>query len=336
MKLNYEQVKGIATGAEIVEESKEGFCFSRFTEEQNVLYENRNEDCHLRSLSTSGIKLSFRTDSETLFIRLRTLPGSSRKYFSVDVYVNDECVGCVNNFSPKAMRPPYIGAELELGSYEKNFVLWSGMKIVTVYFPWSVDTVLEEISIDDGAVIEPMKREKTLLAFGDSITQGYDALQSSMTYVARLARALDADETNKGIGGEMFFPELAASKEGFVPDYVTVAYGVNDWSHRTRTEFEVNCRAFFSELSRNYPDSKKFAITPIWAACCNEIRPTGSFDELDGIIRSCIEDESITVISGTDLVPHETELFADLEVHPTDKGFEYYFENLFNHIKTNI
>ena len=333
MKLNYEQVKNIATGAEIIEESREGFCFSRFTAEQNVLYKNRNEDCYLRSLSTSGIKLSFKTDSKTLFMKVKTSPGSSRKYFSVDVFVNDESVGSINNFSFCTMPQKYVGVELALGEYEKNFELWSGMKVVTVYLPWSVDTVIEEISIDDGAVIQPVKRSKTLLAFGDSITQGYDALQSSMTYVARLARALDADETNKGIGGEMFFPELAASEEGFVPDYVTVAYGVNDWSHRPRAEFEENCRGFFRELSRNYPNSKKFVITPIWVACCAETRPTGKFDELDGIIRACIEDESIKVISGIDLVPHEPELFADLEVHPTDKGFEHYFENLFKNIK---
>ncbi len=332
MKLNYEQIKGITTGAEIIEESREGFCFSRFTEEQNVLYKNRDEDCYLRSLSTAGIKLCFKTDSQALFMRVKTSPGSSRKYFSVDVFVNDESVGSINNFSSCTMPKKYVATELALGEYEKTFELWSGMKVVTVYLPWSVDTVIEEISIDDGAVIQPIKRSKTLLAFGDSITQGYDALQSSMTYVARLARALDADETNKGIGGEMFFPELAASKEGFVPDYVTVAYGVNDWSHRTRDEFELNCREFFRELSKNYPNSKKFVITPIWAACCKEKRPTGKFNDLDGIIRGCIEDESIKVISGIDLVPHDTGLFADLEVHPTDKGFEHYFENLYKFI----
>lgn len=333
MKLNYEQVKSIATGAEIIEETDSGFYFSRFTEEQNVLYKKRNEDCYLRSLSTSGIKLSFKTDSQTLFMKVRTSPGSSRKYFSVDVFVNDECIGCINNFSAKVMLNNYVATELDLGEYEKTFELWSGMKVVTVYLPWSVDTVIEEISIDDGAVIQPVKRSKTLLAFGDSITQGYDALQSSMTYVARLARALDADETNKGIGGEMFFPELAASKEPFVPDYVTVAYGVNDWSHRTRIEFEVNCRAFFNELSKNYPDSKKFVITPLWTVLEKEEKPMGSFGELDGIIRSCIEDESITVISGTELLPHDESLFADLLVHPNDKGFEYCFENLFKSIK---
>lgn len=61
---------------------------------------------------------------------------------------------------------------------------------------------------------------------------------------ARLADALGAEEVNKAIGGECFFPELAATKEDFQPEYITVAYGTNDWSRKLAEEFQTNCRAF--------------------------------------------------------------------------------------------
>lgn len=335
MNLNLAQIKEISTGAEIIEE-KEGFCFSRFTEEQNELYKNRTEDCYLRSLSTSGIKLCFKTDSENMFLKIATSPGSSRKYFSVDVFCDDKCIGYLNNFEKKDMPKKYVETEMPLGEFEKSFKLGGKSKTVTIYLPWSVDTIIKEISLDDGAFIQPIKRRKKLLAFGDSITQGYDALCSSQTYVAKLARALDADETNKGIGGEMFFHELAASKESFVPDYVTVAYGVNDWAHRTREEFEKECRGFFDALSKNYPDSKKFVITPIWTTIRDEEHQFGAFDDLDIVIRKCILDDSITVIPGINLIPHNEDMFADLSVHPNDEGFEYYFSNLFEFLKEKI
>ncbi len=347
MRLNYEQIKAVITGAEIIEECIGGYKFSRFTKEQKGLYENfseeqaaifegRSEACLLRAKSTSGIKLSFRTDSESLFLRVFVTPGSSRQYFSIDVFANGECVGVINNYNKAEMTGDYTATELPLGSFEKNFELWKGMKEITVYLPWSVGTMIEDISIDDGAVLYPMKRKKTLLSFGDSITQGYDALRSSGTYVARLARALNADEVNKGIGGEMFLPELAASAENFVPDYVTVAYGINDWSHKSRIQYEKDCRRFFDNLSKAYPNSKKFAITPIWTAIMNEEKSFGRFEDVDETIRGCIVDESITVISGMELVPHDEKLFGDLSVHPNDKGFGYYFENLLNEIKKYI
>ena len=99
MKLNFEQIKAVTTGAEIVKEYDGGVRFSRFTEEQNHLYRNRTEACYLRSLSSAGIKLAFVTDSRNLKLRVNVSPGSSRKYFSVDVFVNGKSAGSIENFS---------------------------------------------------------------------------------------------------------------------------------------------------------------------------------------------------------------------------------------------
>lgn len=42
--------------------------------------------------------------------------------------------------------------------------------------------------------------------------------------------------------------------------------------------------------------------------------------------------DNVSVVPGFDLVPHDENCFADLKLHPNDKGFNHYF----NHLKTQI
>ena len=174
-----------------------------------------------------------------------------------------------------------------------------------------------------------MKPAKKYLAYGDSITQGYDALRPSNRYAARLADFFGAEEINKANGGEIFVPPLAAMRVDFDPDYITVAYGTNDWSTTDGEAFYRDVKSFYSTLSDYYPDAKIFAITPIWRANFEEEKPFGKFCTVDEHIRAATAElPNVTVISGFDLVGHDIHLFADLRLHPRDEGFAEYYENL--------
>ena len=332
MKLTINHIKEIATGAAQIEVINGKICFSRYTDEQRHLYKNRDADCYLRSLSSSGIKLSFSTNSKSLTLAVDVAPGSSRKYFSFDVFSGETCIGHLYNFNEDEMPQKYIDTVWPLEKMKKTFLLGDGTKKITIYFPWSVNTMLEELSLDDGATVVPENRTKTLLAFGVSITQGYDALRPSDTYVARLARALNADEINKGIGGETFFPELAKTKEIVSPDIITVAYGTNDWSLSDKETYKKNCTLFFQNLRNTYETAKIFAITPIWRTDVSDVKKLGSFPELAEVICAAVQNFDITTVSGLEMVPHEKSCFADLFVHPNDYGFEYFYKNLYQKI----
>lgn len=337
MKLNLEQLKQITTGAVNIRKENGMFLFSRFTEEQEKLYQITYEGFSDKTHTTSGIKFSFKTDSKNLFTKIKTSQKTTRTYFSVDVFVNEVPIGYIDNFSEVKLEGDYTKDEFSLGEFSKNFMLGDGEKTVCVHLPWSVKTLVEEISIDDDAFIEGIKPAKKLLAFGDSITQGYDALRPSNRYVAKLADKLDAEEFNKGIGGECFFPDLAELKEAFVPDYITVAYGTNDWSKIDKETFKKNSKAFYENISKNYPDSKIFAITPIWRKDCNEAKPMGEFQVLEQYIKEAVaECKNVTIIPGYNLVPGDECYFADLWLHPNDDGFEHYVENLYNKIIVKI
>ena len=334
MNLNLSQIRDITTGAVRIEKIDNGIHFYRFTKQQEELYKNRSDDFYKKTFATSGVQMRFRTNSQTLFLRTEITGGSSRAYFAFDVFVNGVKNDTLDNFSDIDIPQNYTTLKLPHGEFSKKFNLGAGDKDVCIYFPWSVKAVVKELSLDDNSFIKPSKPRKKMLCIGDSITQGYDALYPSNKYTTRIANALDAEEYNKAIGGEVFFPALAATRETFDPDYIVVSYGSNDWGRCTKEEFTYNCQEFLNSLSNNYPDSRIFVITPIWRKDFKENKLFGEFESIADIIQNqATVFENISVIKGFEFVPQNENLFADLVLHPNDKGFDYYFENLLNHIK---
>ena len=83
----------------------------------------------------------------------------------------------------------------------------------------------------------------------------------------------------------------------------------------------------------NYPDAKIFAITPLWRIDVDNPQTDWRFDETEKMIRYAAKPRNVSVIRGVELLPHDTNLFGDLVLHPNDEGFRFYFENLYNAIK---
>ncbi|MBQ7916769.1 MAG: SGNH/GDSL hydrolase family protein [Firmicutes bacterium] len=337
MTLTFDQICSITTGAAQITQEENGIVFHRFTAPQENLYKSTGQDGCTKAYSTPGVKLMFRTDSPTLTMRVAVSPGSSRTYFSFDVYVNETLADCLDNFPAEGLPIPYPKFPCPLGHFSKTIDLGPGIKNVSIAFPWSVAPVLEELSLEDEALLEPIKPARKMVAFGDSITHGYDAQRPSLRYAAQLAAALDAEEFNKGIGGEVFVPPLAKLKEDFVPDFVTVAYGTNDWAKTSLDTFKTNCRSFYSLLSQNYPSTPIFALTPIWRKDRDAVTAVGSFDSVEPLVRELTQDlPNVIVISGADLVPKDENYYADFSLHPNDEGFNHYYHNLYKKIKAEL
>lgn len=337
MKLSADQIRSISMGAVRVKETENGVRLLRFTKEQEELYRATKTDFYIKTFASAGVRLAFETDSPSLFLKVNVTPGSSRKYFSFDISVNGEIVDYLDNFSGVSLPRMYTTAEMPLGQFSKQFQLGEGRKQVCIYFPWSVAVELQELSLAESATVVPLKRNRKLLAFGDSITQGYDALRPSNRYASRLADLLEAEEFNKGIGAECFFSALAHMRDDPAPDYITVAYGTNDWSLTDEASFKENCDAFYGALSKNYPNAKIFAITPIWRKDHLDYRKFGSFELVEAGIRKITSKyPNICCIRGFEFVPQDEDLFADLRLHPNDQGFQHYAENLYTQLADKL
>ena len=328
MQLTFDQIREMITGAVRFWEADGLLRMSRFTEEQEALYETVSEAFRMKALSSAGMRLMLRTDSRNLTLKVVTDRGSTRRFFSYDVFVNGQPAGYLGNYT-EPMPEDYIPEPYPLGEFSGTAELGEGEKTVCVYMPWSVSTAIREISLDDGSFAEPAKPGKLLLAYGDSITQGYDAPRPSQRYASRLADFLGAAELNKAIGAEIFRPELAQLPDPVSPDYISVAYGTNDWSKTEEADFRKNCRAFYQALSQRYPQARIFALTPICRKDHRDYRPFGRFEQVEADIREAVQDlKNITVVRCFDFLPEEAECFSDKYLHPNARGFDLYARHL--------
>lgn len=318
MELTLEQIKSITLGAVDIWEEDGFIRFSRFYPAQLAMYQKENLDFYKKAQATAGIKLQFKTNSENISLRVFTVPGSSRQFFSIDVLADGKLAGAIKNLPDRY-----------LGEFSGSIALGAGEKTVTVHLPWSVGAKIGAVCLDEGAYITPERPKKSLLIYGDSITQGYDAKQTSLRYAAKLAEFLDAQEHNRAIGGEVYNAKLAQLETDIKPDYVSIAYGSNDWSKKTQQEFWEQCRPFIKTVSERYPQAEIFVLTPIWRKDLDRETPFGDFADVEKILRRACEDLSnVKVIRGFDFVPHDESYYEDLYLHPNDEGFRHYTQNL--------
>lgn len=335
MKLNLKQIKSITQGAAYITADESGIQFHRFNEAEETYYKSTSHST--KTFSTSGIQMVFKTDADKLSMKANVSVASTRKFFSFDIYINGELSGEFKNYKHEEMHLPYSLQECELGDFSWEMPMKEGEKTLRIVFPFGSKPTISEISLENATFIEPVKRSKTMLMYGDSITHGYDALNPSRAYAVQLAHALDAEAINKAIGGEVFRSELSAIKNDINPDYITVAYGTNDWSKRTKEAAESDCRGFYENLRKNYPDAKIFAITPIWRGDMDNETKFGKFSDAIKMIHTvCEEIGGITVIDGFEFVPAKEEFFADLRLHPTNEGFDLYAASLLREIEKYI
>lgn len=318
MKADTELIQHLVHGAVRFSENNGECTFSRFTEEQRKVYLN-HEAFSIRANGSAGIRLEFETDADSFKFSGRIEPGSSRLFYWFDVVVNGYLRGHFG--SENREEQPEFSFEMKLDP---------GMKHVSVYFPGLAKVILRELEFTGASSVTPVKKQKTIICYGDSITQGYDARYASLAYPNQLAEALDAEIFNKAIGGERFNPELTRFPDPVKPDLITVAYGTNDWSHSPAEDFRTKVCGFFRNLNGIYPDVPVVVILPLWRTKCEtRITEVGSFADMHGEIRKvCAQYPQIRLINGLTLVPHREECFSPDVLHPNDFGFQFMGRNL--------
>lgn len=320
MKLDLSQIKSITFGAVSVTEENGEFSFYRFTEEQSQLYPKyRSPDYFARTFTTAGVRFSFETDSTCFSFDYSHKGDWSVAYSYFDIYVDGVIIG-------------HFGLDHhELGRHAE-VTLPEGNKRVEVYFPWSKPVTVSNVTLDDGADVKPIKRDKVAINYGDSITHGYFAEYPSLTYASRISRMLGLDSYNKAIGGDKFFPEILELDEPIEPEIVTVAYGTNDWQGNSRADLTRFSREYLKKLSEKYPKAKIFVISPIWRTTEYSEIFGGACTAVHGILAQNTSDlDNITLINGWNLTAHNEKFYMD-GVHPNDLGFSIYAENLYREI----
>jgi lysophospholipase L1-like esterase len=317
--LETEDFQTYLTGCVRTEQTADGLFLHRHTKKQTDYYAKANESWSIRSRCPAGIQLRLQTDSQTLdmagFVR-----DGARTYAGVDVEVDGRAI--------TALR-------LDTSEEEQTLRLFEfpnrAMRQVTVTFPQSAIVELLAVTLEDDAQIAPFPESTTkYLAIGDSITQGMDARGPASAYVVQLARMMDAELLNLGVGGHIFDLDAMDDDLPYTPDIVTVAYGTNDWTREfTREQIADTTTQYLSRLLDTVAKSAKvYVLTPLWRAIGEEVKPGGTLLEFSETIASAASGVSgIIVIDGTTLVPPRLEIMPD-GTHPNDEGFLHYALNL--------
>ncbi len=330
--IDFDTIISLAKGTEYSKVENGKIFFSRFSKtERNSLTYGKNI-----SLTSAGIRLEFETDSKNLFIKtsIKDTDSHGRNFYSFDIYCNGKILGQIKNFNKE---PIYPYKKYNLFERHKSFILPDGLKKITIYFPWSVQGAVKEIKTDDNAVLKPVIKKRKLIFFGDSITEGYDSLFPSLSYSSQISDLLNAEGINKGIGGSCFMPELVSNGK-IRADFIIVAYGTNDWKASDFNSFCKRCDEFFKNLSLKFPDTKIFAVSPIWRGDLYiDNKKTEKFFEIpDYIEKTVFQYKNMIFINGFDFIPAKEIYFRDKYLHPNDKGFDLYKKALIKNITEEL
>lgn len=342
MILNLDTVKSITCGVNRLEETDNGIRFHRMTEEEENYYYNRYTDPTIalrwlkKAKSNSGVTLKFRTDAKTLYTRFMIEWSSIRSFYCFEFFCNEKRIDTLQNFKDEEIPTDYAGITLPPRAglvVEKELLLEEGEKEIEIVLPWNHSVLLQEIRLSDNAFVSPAEKRGLLLAYGDSITHGADALYPSGKYVTLLARALNLEERNKGVSAEEFRPKFAELAEDLKPALITVAYGTNDWSWRTKEVIHENARQFLTTLKEKYPSSPIVVFSPLWRADFEKKTPFGSFENMKTMMEEIAKDLGLYFIPCNEFLPHRDSVFSDLRLHPSNEGFVFYFEGIMKKLK---
>ncbi|GIP35291.1 SGNH/GDSL hydrolase family protein [Paenibacillus sp. J2TS4] len=308
---------------------EKGYHPVRFTAEQLQLY-GENEAFRVRSQCSSGGMLDLLTDSTFVRITYYVEEGC-RDWLYFDLYVNNRFVGSIGSDELKTGEGSVL---FELQGIHKP----GSLRRVSIYLPHVAVLHITGIEFSNESVVEEApSHAKQLLCLGDSITQGMDAKRPSSAYPVLLSRYLGMNLLNHGVGGYFFNKDSLDRRLPYQPDWITVAYGTNDW-HRwnTLSELESKAEGYLSTLKELYPDAMLFVMTPIWRADWNEPKAMGSFAEVMGTIEKVSRSiGGIQLIDGLDIVPHQPSYYGDRTVHPSDEGFLHMALNMLKRMRAD-
>ena len=326
MKLTTNDLRTLAHGAVSLKETADGYtALCRFSDKQIAYYKATNEEFYIKSFCTASARLEMTTDADSLSFAYRAKKGASRRFFYFDLYVDGAMTA-------------HVGEDaVDEKSGTVAFALPAGTHRVALYLPALFSCELRDVTLENATFFTPVAKKMKMLAMGDSITHGYDAVYSSLSYVNILADALDASVVNQAIGAEFFNPDLIDADLGFTPDIITIAYGTNDYNGHTRAQMTADANEFYARLRKVFPTAKIFALLPIWRGDCDRVTAVGTFDEAKAIVRTAAEaQDGITVIDCGSFVPHLSEFFSDEFLHPNDMGFQCYANGLLRALQKHM
>lgn len=173
----------------------------------------------------------------------------------------------------------------------------------------------------DGAIMLPM--DTKILAFGDSITYGYN-VEKEKNYPSQLAQLLQADVINAGINGEVTSQgliRLPALLEKHKPQILIICHGGNDIVRRkSLLKAKANIRKMI-EIARK----KNIHVVLVGVPMLEVISLSTAqiYHEIANEMSVPIDDNSLEHILGDNYLKID-------QIHPNEEGYKILANSLAN------
>lgn len=213
----------------------------RFKQPQREYYASKGEWFGLQSHCQAGIRIEVDNCTRVAFDFVCKTAEVTEASFDV-IHADG---------SEEEFKFPLVGGRAEFSFDGENIV---------IYFCYKHNVGIKNIEVCGD---EPQNTDRNILAFGDSITQGYVIEKSAFAYPVTLAKAFDTDFYNFGISGYYLDPGVLNELELLPkPWIITFAYGTNDWEYENNG-YRENIIACFKRLYEKYPDTPICVVLPL-------------------------------------------------------------------------
>jgi len=277
--------------------------------------------------SSTGVEIRFVIKSGNAVIRMRTKTGDGIFHVyrgGIQGGWQDHEMHRIVTTEPAAYEisvsqsPEKLKKMSEMSGYD-----WDG-NVIRIIFDRGTFEIIDIV----GDIEPPSKSstpQKTILAYGSSITHGSNSIDRSHSWAAVLAHNLNMDLRNLGMAGSCYLePEFAEyiAFEGEMGkwDIATLELGINvlDWSDRKISDRVAN---MINTVAGRNPDKKVFVISPLFH-CGDYFDEVKSADKWRRLIKHEVEQcdlENVIYINGLDLLGDMAGISADF-IHPNIYG----------------
>lgn len=295
---NFEQ---FAVGAACHEFTDDAWRPQRIPRQMRPLYEAA-EVSRTRMLCPAGVRLRFVSDTRRLDMRWRC--GVCARQIFKGALVVDGGAPVVVGSEVGGEWSGHIHGQPDHVSH--TFDLW---------LPHMAATEVLAVELDDGCRLEAAASlAKRWLVYGDSITQGMQAVRPTDTAFGICARSLDAEVLNLGIGGAKLDPELATTIPDWPCDVISIAYGTNDFNTgRTVAEYRRHAASLLDALEAGHSGTPTLLISPlIWAGRHDRNAAGATLDDFRAAAHDVAQGRrTVTVVPGERLIDDDPTCFVD-------------------------
>ena len=207
------------------------------------------------------------------------------------------------------------------------------LRDIEIWLPYGESVDFEGLVVNADARFFPTATSDRprYVAYGDSITHGFQASDPTLTYPSLLAVAKGWELTNLGFGCHTATADDGKLIGAVPADVITILIGFNDHlGNKPLEQYRADVAGLLRNIRAAQPNTPIWLITPLWSA---EPWPTNLGLHLEDYrkvlrkITAAADDPRLQLIEGTDLIPADPGCFTD-GVHPNDRGFRIMADQL--------